>query len=529
VSGRAATVGTAIAARLRAHGVEVVFGIPGVHTIELYRGLAAAGLRHVTARHEQGAGFMADGYARVAGRPGVALVISGPGLTNTLTAMAQARAEGVPILVLSGETASETHGRGLGYLHELPDQPGLSGQVALASIRVSRPEDADAAIDSAFARMRAGRGGPVHVQVPLDVTGLPAVPGGPLASPVHTDGPEPTEIAAAIDRLRRARRPVILAGGGARGAAGALAALAERLDAPVVQTVNARGLMHRHPLAVPASPSLDAVRRLIGGSDAVLAVGTELGPTDYDMYGRGGFPSIAHMVRIDRDPAQLARHAAAVTMCGDAGTALEALQKRLAPRAADGTGRAAAARLAAHVEIGPAMQHALGVVEAIRDTLPGAIMVGDSTHPVYAANLFYDHDRPGGWFNAATGYGTLGFAPGAAIGAAIANPGAPVVCLVGDGGLQFTLGELGTAVEAGTGVLFLLWNNAGYGEIASAMTEAGMTPIGVDLLTPDFRKIAAAYGLAYVRPESLPALRAAVRRLRRRGGPALIEWREARR
>ncbi|WP_285674830.1 thiamine pyrophosphate-binding protein, partial [Paralimibaculum aggregatum] len=166
-----ATLGEALAARLGAHGVDTVFGIPGVHTVGLYRGLAAAGLRHVTPRHEQGAGFMADGYARASGRPGVAFVITGPGIANTLTPMAQARADSVPMLVVSGANPAASQGRGLGLLHEMPDQQGTVAGVAWESHRAETAEAAVAAVDAAFARFAAGRPGPVHVEVPTDAVG----------------------------------------------------------------------------------------------------------------------------------------------------------------------------------------------------------------------------------------------------------------------------------------------------------------------------------------------------------------------
>ena len=127
------TVGEALVKMLEQAGVDTVFGIPGVHTIELYRGLAASSIRHITPRHEQGAGFMADGYARTSGKPGVCFVITGPGLTNTLTAMAQARADSIPMLVISGVNATATLGQGRGHLHELPDQAALAATVALWS------------------------------------------------------------------------------------------------------------------------------------------------------------------------------------------------------------------------------------------------------------------------------------------------------------------------------------------------------------------------------------------------------------
>ena len=168
------TIGEALVTLLERHGVDTVFGIPGVHTVELYRGLARSKIRHVTPRHEQGAGFMADGYARASGRPGVVFVITGPGLTNTLTAMAQARADSVPMLVVSGVNATPTLGKGLGYLHELPDQRGLIGKVALSSTRVEDPASLQPAIDRAFALFASSRPGPVHIEIPLDVMAMPA-------------------------------------------------------------------------------------------------------------------------------------------------------------------------------------------------------------------------------------------------------------------------------------------------------------------------------------------------------------------
>jgi acetolactate synthase-1/2/3 large subunit len=327
--------------------------------------------------------------------------------------------------------------------------------------------------------------------------------------------------------LNAASRVVILAGGGVRRAAAALRAVATALDAPVVQTVNARGVMFGHALSVPASPSLQSVRDLIAGADLVLAVGTEFGPTDYDTYGRGGFPDLGGMIRVDVCAEQLARHPAAVSLCADAGVTLTALTGAVTPRVDTGAARAAETRHAARAELAglhPAMPAQLSIVEAIRDAVPGAIIVGDSTQPVYAANLFYDHDRPGGWFNAATGYGALGFGPGAAIGAALAAPGVPVVCLIGDGGLQFSAAELRTARDEGLPITFVIWNNHGYREIAEAMAGAGAEVIGCDPTPLDLQAFAAACDLAF---DSLPADPCALRAILAQPdtGPRLIELR----
>ena len=518
------TVGEALVAGLAARGVQVVFGIPGVHTVELYRGLAGSSVRHITVRHEQAAAFAADGYARVSGKPGVAFVITGPGLTNALTAMAQAKADSVPMLVISGVNRRASLGLGLGLLHELPDQAALVAALCPTKAILSA-EELGPVLDWAFATMATGRPGPVHIEVPTDVMPLPCADPGPPAPVV----PHPLPAAGALQRagamLDAAANVVILAGGGARRAGGPLLGLACALDAPVVQTTNARGLMHGHPLCVPASMSLDGARALIAPGVQVLAVGTELGPTDYDMYVRGGLPDLSGMIRIDVCTAQLARHPAALTLHGDAAAVLSAL--RVAPRSGDGAARAAAAREAARAELAslnPAMPAQLAMVEAIRAALPGAIIVGDSTQPVYAGNLYYDHDRAGGWFNAATGFGALGYGPGAAIGAALAAPGTLVVCLIGDGGLQFSPGELRTAVDEALPITFIVWNNAGFREIAEAMAGAGTAVIGCTPSPLRMAPFAAACDLPFTSVGSQPdLLRAALETPC--DGPRLIEVR----
>jgi acetolactate synthase-1/2/3 large subunit len=278
-------------------------------------------------------------------------------------------------------------------------------------------------------------------------------------------------------------------------------------------------------LSVAASPSLDAVRALIAEADQVLAIGTEFGPTDYDMYVRGGLPDLAGMIRIDLCPLQLARHPAALTLRADAGVACTALLAQVSARVSDGAVRAAGAMAAARAEVaelGADMPNQIAMLEALRDAVPQAIVVGDSTQPVYAGNLLYDHDRAGGYFNAATGFGALGFAPGAAVGAAIAA-NARVFCLIGDGGLQFSPAELRVAVDEGLNITYLVWNNAGYGEIASAMRAANTEVIGCTPSPLGLQDFAAACGLPYtcIAPDAA-ALRDAVIE----AGPRLVEIRD---
>jgi acetolactate synthase-1/2/3 large subunit len=520
------TIGEALITLLEAHGVDTVFGIPGVHTVELYRGLARSKIRHVTPRHEQGAGFMADGYARASGRPGVAFVITGPGLTNTITAMGQARADSVPMLVISGVNAMPTLGKGLGFLHELPDQRGMMEKVALLSQRVTEASELPGALAQAFALFSSSRPGPVHIEIPTDVMVKPADEIVALLTNAAPPAPDGAAIASAAKLIAAARRPLILAGGGAKRAEAPLRRLAEKLGAPVVETTKARGLLHRHPLCVPASPSLKAVRALMADADLVIAAGTEFGPTDYDGYGDGGFVLPSKLIRIDIGADQLARRPVTVGIQADCAEAIEALLAAIGSThvtAPDGEARAAATRSAAFAELSPAYVAQVHAVEMIRDALPGAIIVGDSTQPIYAANLYYDHDRPGGWFNAATGFGALGYGPPAAIGAALAMPDVPVVCLTGDGGFQFTLPELGAALDSDAPVIFVVWNNRGYREIETSMLDVGVEPVGVSPAPPDFCKLAEAYGISAERLPDIGALPQALKRARATGLPHVIE------
>jgi acetolactate synthase-1/2/3 large subunit len=518
------TVGQALVAGLAARGVDTVFGIPGVHTIELYRGLAGSGIRHVTPRHEQAAGFMADGHARVRGKPGVALVITGPGVTNALTALAQARADSVPVLLVSGVNARGSIGQGLGFLHEMPDQAGMV-RTLCPTFRVNEPAALGRCLAQAWAAMTAGRPGPAHLEIPLDVMGMAAEGDEPHDG--SAPAPDPAALDRAAARLALARRPVILAGGGAVRADAPLRALAQALDAPVILTSNARGLLAGHPLAVPFSPSLDPVRDLLAQADGGVIVGSELGPTDCDMYAVGGFPGVGRLVRVDACAAQIARHPCAAAVQGDAGAVLAALAARLAPGAADGPARAAATRDAARAALPglhPAFPAHLAMLEAMAQAMPDARIVGDSTQPVYAGNLGFQARFPGGWFNAATGFGALGYGLPAAIGAALADPGRPVICLVGDGGLQFSVAELRTAADEGVDLTVVVWNNAGYREIAEAMQGAGAAVIGCDPAPLAHAPLAEACGLAFATVPADPAALAAALAAPRRG-PRLIEVR----
>jgi acetolactate synthase I/II/III large subunit len=498
---------------LAAQGVRHVFGIPGVHNLELYRGLANGPIRHVSGRHEQGLGFMADGYARVSGRPGVCFTITGPGLTNIVTAMGQAHGDSIPLLVISSQNRlAESSGHG-GFLHELPDQRALASGVAALTFSIRAPTDLPVALEQAFTMFGSSRQRPVYIEIPLDVLAADASD-LPLPKPTPLIlQPAASAVESAASRLRTARSPVILAGGGAVRAATQLRLLAEHLDAPVVMTANARGLLAPgHSLAVPMSPMLAPVRALVAAADVVLAVGTEFGPTDYSIDLKSDFPNPPQLIRIDIDAEQLNRGAIpAVGICGDAKATLESLTASDLgpPHAGDGASRAAVARSAGLEAVGkfsPSLRQHIGTLDLIRDTLPNALMVGDSTQLVYGGNLGFNARHPGSWFNSATGYGTLGYALPASTGAGLAAPDRPIVCLVGDGGLQFSMSELAVLRDVDAWTAVVIWNNQGYGEIRTSMLAVGIEPEGVDVRPPDFAHIARAYGYSHRRITSRGAL-----------------------
>lgn len=521
-----ATCGEVLVSMLESYGVEFVFGIPGVHTIELYRGLPDTHIRHITPRHEQGAGFMADGYARVTGRPGVCLIITGPGMTNIATAMGQALADSIPMLVISSVGRTHELGMGEGRLHEMPQQRATMSGVSVFSHTLMRADELPQVLARAFAVFSSERPGPVHIEIPLDVIVSPADHLDQLPYPLPAaPGPAPWAITEAVRLLSQAKRPLIAVGGGSINASSQLIALAEKLGAPVVNTVNAKGVIpYSHPLAVGGSGSCANIRSEFEQADVVLAVGTEFSETDYDFFFAGPVIVNGQLVRVDIDPRQLTRNIRAdLAICSDAKLALEAIHDQLVSPVGDGReGEARAAALRSSLAAGRDRRYE-AFFDAVRDALPEVIIVGDSTQPTYYAWLNYETERPRRYFHSASGFGTLGYAIPAAIGAGLGSPGSPVIGLIGDGASQFTIAELASAVEARVPVILVLWNNSGYAEIKRFMEDSNIAPIGVDIYTPDFTGIGRAFGCASVTVTGLDSLKTALVAASKREIPTLIE------
>ena len=369
----------------------------------------------------------------------------------------------------------------------------------------------------------------MHIEIPTDVMDNPIEVEASAATQLSGPRATSSDVAVLAEKCKRAKAPAILCGGGAISSADKIRALAQRIDAPVVTTVNARGLLAGDPLSVPASPSLAAVRELLAASDTVIALGTQMGQTDYDMYADGGFPELKDLVRVDIDPDQLTRGpAASLRMLSSVDLLLNDLLPQLDESKADrdGAARASACREAVKSGLTPKMKAEIGVLETIRDALPGCIIVGDSTQAIYSGNLYFEAGRPKGWFNAATGFGALGYGPPSAIGASLGEPDTPVICVVGDGGFQFSLAEIGSARDCAANVIFVVWNNDGYGEIGTYMIECGIEPEGVTPSAPDFLKIAEAYGVPSMRLSDVDELASALQQFADRKGPGLIEIHE---
>lgn len=527
-----ATCGEILPKLLENYGIDTVFGIPGVHTVELYRGLPSTGLRHITPRHEQGAGFMADGYARVSGKPAACFIISGPGMTNIATAMGQAYADSVPMLVISSVNNSHELGLGEGRLHELPDQKALVRGVSVFSHSVLRPAELPSVLARAFAIFDSARPGPVHIELPLDVI---TASGDDLSLVAHRTrsrpGPDPAAIKKAAELLVAAKNPFVVLGGGTQDAAPIARTMVDRLGALTAVTINAKGVLPpNHPLSVgctlPEKPVLEALE----AADVVLAVGTELSETDTLLF-YSQLKLTGKVIRIDIEAEQLTRNALPdVAICSDAGLAMQALHDALDGQRRDQTAtrtKVAAIRAELADILLPAYQMHHRFLDLVNEALPGVVVVGDSTQPVYGGNLSFEPDGPRSYFNSSTGYGTLGYGLPAALGAKLANPDRPVIALIGDGGIQFTIAELATAVELRLAVPIIIWNNQGYGEIKHYMKTRGIPEIGVDIYTPDFQTIARGFGCAAVKVTSFDHLQDALRSAHNANGPTVIEIDEA--
>ncbi len=489
------TGGEAVLEALIAQGIEVLFVLPGVQNDAFFNALHDAGdrLRPIVTRHEQGAAYMAHGYAAATGRPAAYCVVPGPGFLNTTAALSTAYACSAPVLCLSGQIPSRHIGRGVGLLHELPDQLGIMQRLTKWAARIDAPQDAARLVAEAFAQMTTGRPRPVALEVPMDVLARQAWVGASVVG-VATPAPEPDPqaLARAAELLNGAKKPMIFVGGGAQNASPQVRALAERLDAPVVAGWMGQGVMDgRSPLSI----NLPVAHRLWPEVDVALAVGCRFLRAQTDW----GLDDAIKVIRIDLDPTEIARHARPeVGLLADAGEALQALLPQI-----DRTERPAWRTRVATIkdEVTATIRHELApqmaLVDAIREALPeDGIVVEDLTQINYVSRIAFPVHGPRQYLT--SGYqGTLGAGYPTALGAKVACPDRPVVAICGDGGFMYNVQELATAVQHGINVVAVVFDDGAYGNVRRMQRALyGNRIIASDLRNPDFVLLAQSFGMA---------------------------------
>ena len=514
---------------LVAHGVDTVFGLPGVQIMPIFDALHGhPEVRVVNVRHEQAAAYMADGYARASGRPGVALVVPGPGALNAAGALGTAYSASSPVLLISGQIGTGDLGRRRGVLHEVDDQLEVFRPLTKWSHRVMEADGIPGAVRRAFQELCTGRPRPVELELPPDVLTAPAPEGNEGPDTYAPPAPTPEAVADAAQLLSNARRVLIWAGGGAvRSHAGEeLAAVAELLGAPVVTTPEGKGAIPEdHPLSLGACYStFGPAQWLAPQADVVLAVGTRF---TLPMTGPWSLRPPQALVQIDIDPEEVGQsYPAQVGLVGDARLALGALRERLegAQRASSWTQEEFhAARLQAEQEVHELTSFQLPIVNALRQEMDrDAVLVSGVTNVAYWANLAYPVYEPDTYLTSSY-FATLGFAFPTALGAKVARPERQVVALTGDGGFLYDVGELATAVQHGINIVVVVFNDNAFGaSLNDQQTRYQGRVIGTQLHNPDFVKLAESFGAVGMRaqPEEFgPGLRQALSAQR----PVLLE------
>jgi acetolactate synthase-1/2/3 large subunit len=498
------TGGRLVAECLEAAGAEVAFGVPGIHALAIWDGLRTSPVRAVGLRTELSAGFAADGYARASGRPAPLLLSTGPGALISLAALMEAASAHVPVVAIASQIPRELIGAGRGFLHELADQKASFEPVVKWAARAESAEQIPVLLAEAFRRALTAPSGPVFVEIPVDVlAGETELAVGDLdTAPEPSPLPAEDDLAEAARLLGDAERPLVWAGGGVlrSGAWDELRAVAERLGAPVVSTYMGKGAFPEdHPLAVGSAHDEPAVRELLGGADAILAVGTELGAETTGQY---ELELTGRLVHVDADPARIGATFESLGLVGDARGVLTALLQRLPAGDAGGEQRVAdvRGRIAARLdEQGRGLER--GLLRAVRDALPReAVSSWDMTILAYWAAAHFPAYEPRS-FLYPLGSGTLGYSWPAALGASLAVPGRPVLGVAGDGGFNYGLAELAPARQYGLNAKLLLVDDGGYGILREYQRDQFGETFSVDLVEPDFRAAIEAFGVPVVSVE----------------------------
>ncbi|MGI9525437.1 MAG: thiamine pyrophosphate-dependent enzyme [Hyphomicrobiaceae bacterium] len=521
--------GEHIIRNLIANGVDTVFGLPGVQTYPVFDALArnTSKIRTVSARHEQATAYMALGYAKSTGRPSAYSVVPGPGVLNTGAALCTAYGVNAPIMCITGQVPSEFLGRERGHLHELPDQQGLLETFIKAAYRIEHPQATNQVMERAWRTMVSGRPGPVSVEMCWDVMATsaeqpPPTPVGRLSNPTIDD----SAIQAAAKFIARAKRPMIMVGGGAQHAGKGVIRLAERLSCPVVCHRGGKGVIPGdHPLAIDCASAY----QLWADTDLLIGVGSRLELQYMRWFGMQRLVDRPqpppHVIRIDIDAAEMRRLKPHVPIVADAYEGVNALVSALAADqpASNGVARIAAAQNDMREAIN-AVQPQLAYLDVIRDVLPrDGFFVDDLCQVAYTGYFGWKSYKPRTYVTC--GYqGTLGYGYPTALGVKVANPDKPVVSVLGDGGFMFAVQELATAVQEEIGVVALVFNNTSYGNVRRDQKRLfNDRIIATELRNPDFASLSESFGAKAYRADSPETLRPALKEAIANDKPALIE------
>jgi acetolactate synthase-1/2/3 large subunit len=517
ITGAQALVGS-----LKANGIDTIFGLPGVQLDHIFDALHAErdAIRVIHSRHEQGAAYMAYGYAESTGKLGTYLVVPGPGLLNTATALCTAHASNAPVLALTGQIATRFIGRGLGILHEVSQPEAMLAPVTKHQAFADHPSRAPHVLNRCIAQALSARQGPVLFQMPEDVTSQRGDVAPFTAASLEPPAvPDPDVIARAAKLLGESRKPLLFVGGGAFGAEEELLELAKALEAPVVMTRHARGAVSdREYLA----QTLIGGQALWADADVVLAVGTRFMESE-----TWGLDAGIRTIRIDVDPIQAERpRSPDLKIIGQAKQCLAAIvnvlpahNRRRASREAElkAVKQGALAKIAV---LEPQKQYS----DALRAALPEeGILVCDITQVGFYTWTGFPAYRPRSIIY--PGYqDSLGYGYATALGVKVANPDRPVVAICGDGGFMFTMPEMATAVKHGINLVAVVFNDGRFGNVRRTQQQQfGERYIGSDLANPDFMKLADAFGMNGMRASSAAELGAAVGKALAANAPALIE------
>ena len=521
-------VGLSILTTVKNYGIDTVFGIPGTHSVEFYRHFGALGIRAVTTRHEQGAGYGADGWSQLTGLPGVVITTAGPGLLNVMSAAATAYAESRPLLILSPGAPVGGEFSDKGVLHETKDPTGAMASIVSRSTRATSGRHAVELIHEAFAFFAHSRPRPIHIEVPLDI--LESVSEMTSEDCASRDfGPwasaEPTAIRAAAEALKGAVNPVIIAGGGAILAGDALRVLAEKLQAPVVTSLNGKAAVSEfHPLSLGANLRLRTVRDVCCSADVLLIVGSKVG--EAELWG-GVIDPPEVCVRVDIDATQMNTNMSAdIQLVGDSRSVVTQLVDALGEYRSSEQRDLGELKLQLDAEARAIAPDLAEINEIIARIIPAnTVISGDSSQVSYLGTAtFIPQEKPHRFLYMPT-YATLGYGLPAAIGAKIAAPELPVICILGDGALMFSVQEFITAVEQDLDITVVCLDNGGYREIRQNMVDRGIDPIGTVLRQPDWPALASAFGFTSFEANSVDRIADAVTAAMAVHGPSFVHVR----